>query len=82
MTKSVTSLASAGHLGLSADLCFSVLLGAEKSSTTPNLIVRPLGKTGTSLLIVSTVVMNAEAPSFRYRLGSTDGPTCSAHDVE
>jgi len=67
MTKPLTYLASAGLLGLGADVCFSEMLRAENSSPTPNLIVRPLGKTGISLPIVSMGVMNAEAPGLIVR---------------
>lgn len=63
MTKPLTYLASASLLGLSGE----GMLMAVDSASAPKLIVRPLGKTGISLPIVSMGVMNAEAPGVIIR---------------
>ena len=52
MTKPLTYLASAGLMGKGADLCYGEMLRAD-SAPASKLIVRPLGKTGISLPIVS-----------------------------
>jgi predicted aldo/keto reductase-like oxidoreductase len=58
MAKPLAYLASAGLMGLGAE----GLLKAAGSASAAKLIMRPLGKTGISLPIVSMGVMNAEAP--------------------
>ena len=63
MTKPLTYLASAGLMGMSAE----GVLRAMDSASAPKLIMRPLGKTGISLPIVSMGVMNAEAPGLIVR---------------
>ena len=63
MTKPLTYLASASLIGLSGE----GLLRAADSASASKMIVRPLGKTGISLPIVSMGVMNAEAPGVILR---------------
>lgn len=63
MTKPLAYLASAGLTGMSAE----GILRAADSAPAPKLIMRPLGKTGISLPIVSMGVMNAEAPGLIVR---------------
>ncbi|MGA9056334.1 MAG: hypothetical protein WB763_07460 [Terriglobia bacterium] len=63
MAKPLTYLTSAGLIGLGAE----ELLRAADSAPAPKLIMRPLGKTGISLPIISMGVMNAEAPGLIVR---------------
>jgi predicted aldo/keto reductase-like oxidoreductase len=67
MTKHLTYLASAGLLGVGADALTRGTLRAADSAPASKLIMRPLGKTGISLPIVSMGVMNAEAPGLIVR---------------
>ena len=67
MTKHLAYLASAGLLGMGAGALSSGTLRAADSAPAAKLIMRPLGKTGISLPIVSMGVMNAEAPGLIVR---------------
>lgn len=78
MTKPLTYLASASLIGMNAE----ELLRAADSASAPNLIVRPLGKTGISLPIVSMGVMNTEAPGLvvrSYEVGIRHFDTAAAY---
>ena len=81
MTKPLTYLASAGLMGKGADLCYGEMLRAD-SAPASKLIVRPLGKTGISLPIVSMGVSNAEAPGLiarSYEVGIRHFDTAAAY---
>ena len=67
MTTPLTYLATAGLLGACTDVLNGGIPRAAESAPATKLIMRPLGKTGITLPIVSMGVMNAEAPGLIVR---------------